>query len=78
MADELSPGLKIGVAVYAEAEWERLRQLAADSEMLEETSSVSSFPPILEGLTTEPVPVRDQSVCGSHPDNCYRRATGPA
>ena len=37
MADELSPGVKIGVAVYAEAEWERLRQLAADSEMLEET-----------------------------------------
>ena len=64
MADEPSPGLKIGVAVYAEAEWERLRQLAADSEMLEETyaewrtvyeSSVRQL--AASGLATEPVEV---------------------
>ena len=64
MADELSPGVKIGVAVYAEAEWERLRQLAADPEMLEETyaewrtvyeSSVRQL--AVSGLATEPVEV---------------------
>ncbi len=37
MADQHSPSLKVGVAWYSEAEWDRLRQLAADWEMLEET-----------------------------------------
>ena len=37
MADQHSPSLKVGVAWYSEAEWDRLRQLAADREMLEET-----------------------------------------
>ena len=37
MADKPSSGMRVGVAWYRESEWEKLRQLAADPEMLEET-----------------------------------------
>ena len=64
MVDELEPGLKIGVAWYSEAEWERLRDLAVDSDMLEETyaewrtvyeSAVRKL--AASGLAPEPVEV---------------------
>ena len=65
MEDKLSPGLKVGVAWYLEAEWDRLRELAADPEMLEET--YAEWRRVCEdmvrklaasGLATEPVEVR--------------------
>ncbi len=37
MADKPLSGMRVGVAWYRESEWEKLRQLAADPEMLEET-----------------------------------------
>ena len=37
MEHELTTGLKVGVAWYRESQWQRLRQLSADPEMLEET-----------------------------------------
>jgi len=37
MADKPSPGMRVGVAWYRDSEWEKLRQLAADPEILEET-----------------------------------------
>jgi hypothetical protein len=37
MVDKPSSGMRVGVAWYRESEWEKLRQLAADAEMLEET-----------------------------------------
>ncbi len=65
MEDKRSPGLKVGVAWYLEAEWDRLRELAADREMLEET--YAEWRRVYEdgvhklaasGLATEPVEVR--------------------
>jgi hypothetical protein len=37
VADNLSSGMRVGVAWYRESEWEKLRQLAADPEKIEET-----------------------------------------
>jgi hypothetical protein len=37
MADKPSSGMRVGVAWYRDSEWEKLRQLAADPEVLEET-----------------------------------------
>ena len=70
MADDLSPGLKVGVAWYSEAEWERLRELAADPEILEETyaewrsvyeSGVRKL--AASGLAPEPVGARRPRSC---------------
>ena len=64
MINERRPDMKIGVAFYSETEWDRLRELAPDPEVLEET--YAEWRKVYEegvrklaasGLVTEPVEV---------------------